>query len=218
MKMKMEMEMKTKNNNNNSGDILSYFKRDFTFEIHSMPLAFWQIKDIYEDYYAWGLLDFDVYLPTKKMNLQRPLVWNLEQKQKRIELIIKSRVNKFSPKPQPIFIIKYTDRRLWYKKIEIIDWKQRLSTIIEFIENKFPLNINWREYFYKDLEKINVSLRWHQLKFTDMYFNRETIEAHTIMVSDIDKITDEDKIKLFELINWTWTPQDLEHIKKLKNS
>ena len=30
---------------------------------------------------GWPTYDFDVYLPTMKMNLQRPLVWTDEQKQ-----------------------------------------------------------------------------------------------------------------------------------------
>ena len=108
------------------------------------------------------------------------------------------------------------DRDSWYTKIEVIDWKQRLNTIIEFIENKFPLEINWQKYFYKDLEKINVNLHWNDLSFANMYFDKWMIEAYTINVYKSNPITDEDKIKLFETINWTWTPQDLEHIEKLK--
>jgi len=212
--IKMKLETNTNNLNN---QIVNYFKRDFSFEISSMPLFFEYTIDIYQDYYKEWILDFDVYLPTKKMNLQRPLVWNLEQKQKRIELIIKNRLNKFSPKTPPIFIIKYTDRDSWYTKIEVIDWKQRLNTIIEFIDNKFPLEINWQKYFYKDLEKINVNLHWNYLSFINIYFDKWMIEAYTINVYKTNTITDEDKIKLFETINWTWTPQDLEHIKKLKN-
>ena len=38
----------------------------------------------------WNItIDWDVYLPTKQMNLQRPLVWTLEQKQELIYSIFK---------------------------------------------------------------------------------------------------------------------------------
>jgi len=100
------------------------------------------------------LFDFDVYLPTKEINLQRPMVWTLKQKQKFIELIIKNRVNTFSPPIPPIFIIQY-----------------------------------------KDTNKNN---------------------AYIINVWQTKIVSDEDKIRLFEMINWTWTPQDLEHIENLK--
>lgn len=196
-------------------NIKSYFSKKFTFDISSTPLMFDNMKDIYELNKKW-IFDFDVYLPTKKINLQRPLVWTLEQKQKFIELIINCRINTFSPAIPSIFVIKYMDREtVSYNKIEVIDWKQRLNTIIEFIDNKFPLNIFWKELYYKDLD--NIIDKERNTSFANAYFDCEFITAFTINVRT-NPITDEDKIRLFEMINWTWTPQDLEHIKKLKDS
>ena len=70
--------------------------------------------------------DFDVYLPSKTMNLQRPLVWTQAQKEALIESII---VKRFIP---PISAI-YTDESVY----QVIDGKQRLTTLIAYLNNEF---------------------------------------------------------------------------------
>jgi len=150
----------------------------------------------------WGVtIDWDVYLPTKKMNLQRPLVWTLEQKQELIYSVFKGL------KIPNISIIQYrdNDRNITYK---IIDGKQRLSTLIAFVKNEFPITWNNQEYFFDELD--------HSIKGQFLY--------HGLIRSDIgyeypdQPISDDDKIKWFQMINFAGTPQDKEHMNKLLNN
>src|SRR6478609_5935406 len=73
--------------------------------------------------------DFDVFLPSKNKNLQRPLVWSLLQKQELILSILKGVIL------PPITVLQYKDKRNNDKSIyKVIDGKQRICTIISFIE------------------------------------------------------------------------------------
>lgn len=78
--------------------------------------------------------DFDPHL--KGLPLQRGFVWSLKMKQDLIESIYK---NKF------IGSVVVVDK---VGKISVIDGKQRLSTILDFVNNKFP---DLSGHFYKDL-------------------------------------------------------------------
>ena len=55
--------------------------QEFPFHINT-GIAVFQVKNVIEGRYD---LDFDVPLPSKGMNLQRPLVWALLQKQQLIK-------------------------------------------------------------------------------------------------------------------------------------
>ena len=142
-------------------------------------------------------IDYDVYLPSKKMNLQRPLVWTISQKRELIISIIKD-----APIPQMTVII-HTDES-GEKTFKIIDGKQRLSTMIDFINDKFTLILFDKEYLYSDLpEDIKNVVRMYDIHFdqTYEYYN--------------DLISDEDKINWFRQINFAGTPQEIDHINNL---
>jgi hypothetical protein len=87
-------------------------------------------------------IDMDVYLPTYGKNLQRDLVWTLEQKQAFIIRILRGKII------PDISVIDYRDKE---KPLEIIDGKQRISTIISFYNNEFPIVVEGEEYYYKHL-------------------------------------------------------------------
>lgn len=89
---------------------------------------------------------------------------------------------------------------------KIIDGKQRLSTVLSFVKNEFSIIWNNKEYFYKDLDwSIQGELLGHGLFRTNIGYEYA------------DKfISDDDKIKWFEMINFAGTPQDKEHMEKLK--
>jgi uncharacterized protein with ParB-like and HNH nuclease domain len=155
------------------------------------------IKEILDP--NWNItFDWDVYLPTKGMNLQRPFVWTLQQKQELIYSVFKG------IQLPPISIIQYRDddRNITYK---IIDGKQRLSTLIAFVKNEFPIIWDNQEYYFDELD--------HSIKGEFLY--------HGVIRSNIgyeypDKlISDDDKIKWFQIINFAGTPQDKEHQEKL---
>ena len=129
----------------------------------------------------WDItIDWDVYLPTKKMNLQRPFVWNLQQKQELIFSIFKG------IQLPPISVIQYRNdnKKLIYK---IIDGKQRLSTIISFVKNEFPITWNQHQYFFDDLD--------HSIKGEFLYHG--TIRSNIGYEYDDQLISDDDKIKWF---------------------
>lgn len=146
--------------------------------------------------------DFDVFLPSKNQNLQRDLVWTNEQKQSLILTLLKDqRINPFVV-VQNFNKIKGQQKYLW----EVIDGKQRLTTIFDFLDNKFFIDLKNEEYFFKDLpEDCQKRIFNYTLYTIDVHYNFE------------NEISDDIKISLFEDINWLGTPQDIQHLKKLKN-
>ncbi len=138
-------------------------------------------------------IDYDVYLPSLGMNLQRDFVWNHTQKN---ELIKSMLLKRHIPRMAIIFTIDNV--------YQIIDGKQRLSTMISFYRNEFKLHMDGSEYYFKDLPKE------HQNAIARYSF------AYNVVNEDYGKtITDKQKIEWFKFINFVGTPQDEEHIQKL---
>jgi len=146
-------------------------------------------------------IDWDVFLPTKKMNLQRGYCWSLSQKR---DLIWSVLIRRHIPHCAVINSIdKNNDREdVWL----IIDGKQRLSTIFDFVDNKFSIEIDGNEYLFSELPMdyqkaiLNYSFRY--------YVVNEPWET---------RITDEQKIAWFRFINFAGTAQDNEHLKKIES-
>jgi len=147
-------------------------------------------------------LDFDVYLPTKGKNLQRPLIWSLQQKQELILSIFKE-INIPS-----ISVIQYKEEtgnlsaKIIYK---IIDGKQRLSALISYANNEFPIVWEGKEYYLRDLDEWGYRAIMHY-----------TVIGNVAYEYNDKPISDNDKIAWFERINFAGTPQDFEHLKNLK--
>lgn len=145
-------------------------------------------------------LDFDVYLPTKNKNLQRNLVWTLEQKRQLIWSILKD-----------MHIPKLTviTRRRWkgnnVNLVQVIDGKQRVNAVMSFIKKEFALIHNGNEYFIDDLDEILLGQIMSYSFKADEYYEYPD-----------DLFTDEEKIYLFEFVNFFGTPQDIEHLNNLK--
>lgn len=151
----------------------------------------------------WNIqIDWDVYLPTIGMNLQRPFVWTLQQKQELIKSVCKG-IQLF---PISVLQKRDEDRRNGVITYQIIDGKQRLSTIISFCKNEFPFIWEENEYYFKDLDEYlqNDFLTGGCIKSNIGYDYAST------------PISDKHKIMWFELINFSGTQQDEEHMKKLK--
>jgi len=145
-------------------------------------------------YYANNVkLDFDVFLPSKSIYLQRNFCWSLLQKQQLIWSILMKRMI------PPLAILRTTD-----DVYQVIDGKQRLSAMIDFYRNKFPLEIDGKDYYFKELpEEYQVSIAGY---FFTVY----------LVAEDYDIVfTDQDKINWFKFINFAGTPQDIEHFNKL---
>lgn len=138
-------------------------------------------------------IDYDVYLPSKGINLQRDFVWDIQQKR---ELIWSVLMNRKIPRMAMI----NTSEDVY----QVIDGKQRLSTLIDFYKGKFHLEIDNKYYLFCDLPQDYKSV------IGGFHF------PYYIVNEDYnDKITDEDKIDWFKYINFVGTPQDKEHFEKL---
>lgn len=144
-------------------------------------------------------IDFDVFLPSKNKNLQRDFVWDILQKK---ELIWSILMNRHIPRMAMINII--TEDTGTDGVYQVIDGKQRLSTMIDFYNNKFHLEIDNKYYLYIDLpedyQRVIACYAIPYLVVNEDYGN---------------KITDEDKINWFKYINFACTPQDVEHLRGL---
>lgn len=151
-------------------------------------------------------IDFDVFLPTIGKNLQRGFVWDNMQKSEYILSILRTynKTNGISSQ-QPICII----RNEWFSNNgkqywQIIDGKQRLSTILDFVDNKIPFEWNGFEYYYVDLDVIMqgvINRFWFNMVYAVNY--------------EKEPITDLQKIEWFRTVNFLGTPQDKEHLKNL---
>jgi len=146
-------------------------------------------------------IDFDVYLPTKKMNLQRDYVWNIHQKR---ELIWSILMNRHIPRMAMVNIIQ--EKEDIKGTYQVIDGKQRLSAMIDFYKGIYSLEIDGDRYFYNQLPQD------YQRVISGFMF------PYYIVNEDYgNKFTDEDKINWFRYINFSGTPQDAEYLKGLTN-
>lgn len=175
---------------------ISEFRKELPFHIDkstSIVVYLYHLLDRYK-------VDWDVYLPSKGINLQRPFVWTLEQKQELILSILKG------IKIPNVSVIQY-DYIIEGKKslFQIIDGKQRISSMLSFLKGEFPIIWKNEEYYYEDLgETSKGEIRLYTLIGDKAYEDDDV------------KISDDAKIAWFEMINFSGTPQDKEHLLNLK--
>lgn len=137
--------------------------------------------------------DFDVYLPTLGINLQRGFIWKTAQKQEFILSLFKELVI-----PPVSIIIDDSDSEYVY---QVIDGKQRIKSILDFIDNSFPVIVNDFEIYFDDLDRPSKTSFLHKpLLGLVMFSNNE-----------VDPLSDQQKIQWFNYINFTGTPQDKKH-------
>ena len=150
--------------------------------------------------------DFDVYLPTYDMNLQRDFVWSLEQKRELIHSFILERTV-----PNIVVIQHHSDDFKDYVH-QIVDGKQRLSTIISFLKNEFSVILDGEELYHDDF------LYELDGKVYNLFKSASTIPLNADIYYDYpdERFSDDDKIRLFKLCNFFGTPQDTEHLNKFK--
>lgn len=144
-----------------------------------------------------------IYRDGKKEYYQRPFVWSIQDKQNLIESIYNG-----------IDCGKILIRQRGWKELEgmaekgetelawndIVDGKQRMNAILEFMDNKYP---DQKANYYRDLSYIAQNrLTNHQL----------------FSYSEMDENTkDEDVITQFLKLNFTGVPQSAEHINFVKS-
>ncbi len=122
---------------------------------------------------------------------QRDLVWSIEQKTSLLDSIFNSiDIGKFT-------FIKHewsADRVFHY---EILDGKQRLSTILEFYEDR---------------------IEWRGKKFTELCWkDAHHFTGFPIIQGEVSQLTEQQIYKLFVKMNTSGTPVSKEHLDKIKS-
>lgn len=148
--------------------------------------------------------DFDIYMPTYGINLQRPYVWELVQQREFIMSILLEK-----PIDSLVIVRDLKDYNNRGNEINlVIDGKQRLMTIQKFVHNEFSIIINGRELYWKDFD--NESR---------MYFkSRANYLTANVYYSYPDcKVTDEMLVILFNYYNFAGTPQTEKHKERLQS-
>ena len=171
-------------------------------------LSVFSIRDLVEHPEEYRI-DFDVFLETKGKNLQRPFVWTLLQKQ---ELILSMLKGIALPAICIIQNSKVESDKRRDRVYEVIDGKQRLSTILAFVKGEFNIEVNGKEYNITQLEEPARRL------IINHYVKADVAYSYTYANGSKEAfITDEEKIAWFEMINFAGTPQDIEHLIDLKS-
>lgn len=159
------------------------------WDLRAEPQNIW-IK--YLDSYSW---DFDIFLPSRGINLQRPLVWTDKQKS---ELVYSIYAQRYIP---AIYLICSWKKDRHY---EVLDGKQRLNAMMGFLKDEFPVIIDGESHLYSELpEDFQRAYATHGPQFRVIFENHDS------------DFTDEQKIKWFGLINFAGTPQDEKHMNNL---
>ena len=124
-----------------------------------------------------------------KPSFQRGLVWTQNQKEALIQTIFDMGS-----------IGTFAFNRLPYESkgplFEVIDGKQRLSTLCEYYEDRWP----FKGVYYSELS-------WH---------DTSTFKRASVLEVTLQEATEETKLRLFLRINRAGTPVDVEHIGKVQ--
>ena len=131
---------------------------------------------------------------------QRNLVWSLEQKQS----FIKSLFNKRT-KVTPTFLINPNKVKDGY--YEVLDGKQRISTILEFVKGGFAVE----GFYFNDLSLKDI------IRFKTVPFVYKTIKYYDKKIGETEMPL-KSKIELFLQVNEYGEHVSQEHLEKIKNA
>lgn len=130
---------------------------------------------------------------------QRDLVWTLVQKREYI-------INLFNGMAEikPTILLYYEDKNDIY---EVLDGKQRLTTLFQFIDNEFAIIVDGEEVYFNDLIDTDKKFILNH----NVYWTR--IMSFTVL----EPIALEDKLTLFLEKNYLGTRMSDEQINKVLN-
>lgn len=141
-------------------------------------------------------IDYDIWLESKGMNLQREFVWNLDQRRELVwSVFIGRRI------PRMAMICTHGE------VYQVIDGKQRLSALLDFYNDKFTLLVDGKEYLCSELP-----LEYQQV------FGAYAFPYYIHHEDNEGDVSDQDKIDWFMFINYAGTPQDVAHMARLNKS
>lgn len=188
-------------------DLIQYFKPRFNCHI-SEGLTVFEMR-YYLECPDEPKIDFDVWLPTYGRNLQRDLCWTPLQKSNLIISIFKG------VKIPPLTIVQVRDRKAEYPLVwQIIDGKQRFTTVIGFLRNEFPIVLDWEHpedntFYFKDLPlELQHKIEWFEFRanmvYSNIYYGNDVDERTRAR----EFVTDKDKVELYLYINYSGTQQE----------
>lgn len=130
---------------------------------------------------------------------QRTLVWTLKQKQDYITNLFNGMAE-----IRPTILLYYEDNKDIY---EVLDGKQCLTTLFQFIDNEFAIIVDGEEVYFKDLID------------TDKKFilNHNVYWTRIMSFKILEPIALEDKLTLFLEKNYLDTRMSDEQINKVLN-
>lgn len=135
--------------------------------------------------------DFDVYLPSRNFNLQRELCWTGFQKEQLIWSLLRRR---------PIPPIVVCDQGDCLSRVrQVIDGKQRIHAIYEFLVGRWPIYHDGDPFYRQDLPG--------EYKFR--------LEHQPLFGCCARNLTEDQLVEWFLQINFAGTPQDEAHRQKL---
>ena len=119
---------------------------------------------------------------------QRDLVWKLEEKQALIDSIFRNvEIGKFA--------LMRRDYGVDGKLYEVIDGKQRINTLVEFFEDRFP----YKGKYFSELHP----------------YDQNHFEEFPAALGFTEKLTREQILKYFLKMNVAGVPQSQEHLNKV---
>lgn len=182
----------------------TYSETDFSEENRFGSLISWEGTGIEKSTPSISVLElYERYAENKiemKPQYQRDLVWTLEQKQEYITALLKS-----CAEINPVFTLEYENGNDGI--YEVVDGKQRLNAIFEFIEDKFSVLFD---------KKQGKEMKFSELSAKDVLKILNFNVEQTIFICFDGKIPLSFKIELFLEINEKGTRISTEHIKKVK--
>lgn len=130
---------------------------------------------------------------------QRTLVWTLKQKQDYINNLFNGMAE-----IRPTILLYYEDKKDIY---EVLDGKQRLTTLFQFIDNEFAIIVDGEEVYFNDLIDSDK-------KFI---LNHNVYWTRIMSFKVLEPIALEDKLTLFLEKNYLGTHMSDEQINKVLN-
>lgn len=155
---------------------------------------------------SW-LIDFEVPIIVngKAKNLQRGYVWTQEQKNDYILHVARTR-NVVG------IVVCEVELKDESKVYQVIDGKQRLSTLLAFMRDKFPVMLpNGESWYFSQMPKYEL-LQWGRIWVrVNMLYDVQSFDSSEY------KVSDEERVAVFEWLNYKATPQDAAHLQYLKS-
>ena len=201
----------------NANELIQYFKPKFNCRLPKSVLNLGEAEwflEYYPEQVDNPYIDWDVYLPKYGRNLQRPFVWTNKQKAELIKSILRD------IEIAPLTIIQVRDRRAEHPLVwQIIDGKQRFSTILSYLRGEFPILVEGEYFYFNDLpDELQKKIKRFDVRayvvHHNIYHNADGVSDKTCLR---DTVTDEDRIELYLYINYAGVPQDEQYLWELAN-